>query len=434
MSPPLVDEALLSPEGPPLTRRRRFMPPPLAFKLAELALSNAAVFSFPLVFAVVCGRTLGIHDYGIVAFYSSLAAFLGMFVEFGFDWYGIREVAQNQGDPQRCHRVLFNITAARLLLSAGVFVVIWPALLWERGAVELPLMVASAAYMVGFAFDASWYLRALERTRLLLAINAGVRLLCIVVLVAVVTQVATMWSAMWVYALVSLLTSGITWWLLLHQGLARRAVVELRFIGALMKESWAIVLGNLNGSLLTHGGIALLGLIAEPAVVGAATLGLRVRAAAQGALLPLSQLGFVRLSGRAKESPLAAFALGRRLLIITLVLSVLVALGCMWAAPQISQIVFKSEVPLAVGFVMMLALTLPVQMVGNLFGLQSLVALGQERRYAAIQVAASVLFCAMLFGLASEFAYGWALLAAEAAVLVLSGLTLWRLRSLLLRA
>jgi hypothetical protein len=98
--------------------------------------------------------------------------------------------------------------------------------------VELPLMVASAAYMVGFAFDASWYLRALERTRLLLAINAGVRLLCIVVLVAVVTQVATMWSAMWVYALVSLLTSGITWWLLLHQGLARRAVVELRFIGA----------------------------------------------------------------------------------------------------------------------------------------------------------------------------------------------------------
>ena len=114
-----------------MTRRRRFMPPPLAFKLAELALSNAAVFSFPLVFAVVCGRTLGIHDYGIVAFYSSLAAFLGMFVEFGFDWYGIREVAQNQGDPQRCHRVLFNITAARLLLSAGVFVVIWPALGWR---------------------------------------------------------------------------------------------------------------------------------------------------------------------------------------------------------------------------------------------------------------------------------------------------------------
>ena len=291
------------------------------------------------------------------------------------------------------------------------------------------MQLASAAYMVGFAFDASWYLRALERTRLLLAINAGVRLLCIVVLVAVVTQVATMWSAMWVYALVSLLTSGITWWLLLHQGLARRAVVELRFIGALMKESWAIVLGNLNGSLLTHGGIALLGLIAEPAVVGAATLGLRVRAGAQGALLPLSQLGFVRLSGRAKESPLAAFALGRRLLIITLVLSVLVALGCMWTAPQISQIVFKSEVPLAVGFVMMLALTLPVQMVGNLFGLQSLVALGQERRYAAIQVAASVLFCAMLFGLASEFAYGWALLAAEAAVLVASAVALMRLKA-----
>jgi len=59
-------------------------------KLVELAMTHVATFAFPLVFAVICGRTLGIHDYGIVSFYAALAAFLGMVIEFGFDWYGIR--------------------------------------------------------------------------------------------------------------------------------------------------------------------------------------------------------------------------------------------------------------------------------------------------------------------------------------------------------
>ena len=89
-------------------------------KLIELAMTHVATFAFPLVFAVICGRTLGIHDYGIVSFYAALAAFLGMVIEFGFDWYGIREVARHQGDPAGVHRILWNITAAKLLLCAGV--------------------------------------------------------------------------------------------------------------------------------------------------------------------------------------------------------------------------------------------------------------------------------------------------------------------------
>ena len=151
-------------------------------KLIELAMTHVATFAFPLVFAVICGRTLGIHDYGIVSFYAALAAFLGMVIEFGFDWYGIREVARHQGDPAGVHRILWNITAAKLLLCAGVVGVAGGALWQLRAHAEWPLMLASSAYLVGFAFDAGWYVRALEQTRLLLLITSGVRLVGIVVL------------------------------------------------------------------------------------------------------------------------------------------------------------------------------------------------------------------------------------------------------------
>ena len=397
-------------------------------KLIELAMTHVATFAFPLVFAVICGRTLGIHDYGIVSFYAALAAFLGMVIEFGFDWYGIREVARHQKDAASVHRILWNITAAKLLLCAGVVSVAGGALWQLRAHAEWPLMLASSAYLVGFAFDAGWYVRALEQTRLLLLITSGVRLIGIAVLLTVVPRVATMESALGVYALVSLLTSGVTWFFLAQRGLVQRSRVERRYIGQLLRSSSAIVFGNVNGAMLTNGGIALLGMHADPATVGAANLALRVRMAGQAVMLPVQQLGFVRISGLASRTPLAAMALGSRLMVVTLAIGTVISVVCMAAAPWIAAYVFKAEVPIAVLLILLLSFSIPVQGMANLFGMQSLIALGQERRYALIQLAATLAFCACLFLLDRQSAYGWAILGAETTVMLLSAGVLIRLR------
>lgn len=397
-------------------------------KLIELAMTHVATFAFPLVFAVICGRTLGIHDYGIVSFYAALAAFLGMVIEFGFDWYGIREVARHQGDPAGVHRILWNITAAKLLLCAGVVGVAGGALWQLRAHAEWPLMLASSAYLVGFAFDAGWYVRALEQTRLLLLITSGVRLVGIVVLLTVVPRVATMESALGVYALVSLLTSGVTWFFLAQRGLVQRSRVERRYIGQLLRSSSAIVFGNVNGAMLTNGGIALLGMHADPATVGAANLALRVRMAGQAVMLPVQQLGFVRISGLASRTPLAAMALGSRLMVVTLAIGTVISMVCMATAPFIARYVFKTEVPIAVMLILLLAFSIPIQGMSSLFGMQSLIALGQERRYALIQLAATLAFCACLFLIDQGSAYGWAIIGAEATVMLLSAGVLIRLR------
>jgi hypothetical protein len=161
--------------------------------------------------------------------------------------------------------------------------------------------------------------------------------------------------------------------------------------------------------------------------VAAANLALRVRMAAEGALLPLNQLGYVRLSARAQESLRATMTLGRKVLIANLTLAIGLSVLCMLAAPAVTRLVFKQDVPLAVGLILLLSLSLPLHSVAGLFGIQSLVALGREGRYALIQIGASLVFCAALLAIHSPEAYGWAVVAAEATVLLLSGLTLARM-------
>jgi O-antigen/teichoic acid export membrane protein len=225
----------------------------------------------------------------------------------------------------------------------------------------------------------------------------------------------------------------VTWFFLSQRGLVKPTKVEGRYIGQLLRGSSAIVFGNVNGAMLTNGGIALLGLHADPTTVGAANLALRVRMAGQAVMLPVQQLGFVRISGLASRAPQAAMALGSRLMLVTLAIGVLISLACMAAAPHIAAYVFKTEVPVAVVLILLLALSIPIQGMANLFGMQSLIALGQERRYALIQLAATLAFCACLFLIGQHSAYGWAILGAETTVMLLSAGVLIRLRGEMVR-
>lgn len=393
-------------------------------KLAELTLTHLATFAFPLVFALICGRTLGQYNYGIVATFTAWCGFLGVLVEFGFDWHGIREVSPARDNLPHCHRVLWNITAARLLVCALVLVVMGLAALMFLPAAQLPLLPGAAAFMVGFALDVSWYLRAHERTRTLLALTVSIRVLGIAVLYFLVREPDDLQGALWSYALVSLATSALSWLVLARHGLARQQRVEWAYIAELMRSARSILLGNLNGALLNNGGIVLLSLVANPATVGAASLALRVKMAGQAALLPLNQLGYVRITAQAKSQPKAAIKVARKMLLALMSVAMAVALAAIFTADWISTQFFNTSTPLANALIVLAAVSIPMNAASNLFGMQSLIAFSAQRAYAIVLFIASAVFCVMLFGWRDLFSYGWALLSAEAIVLVLTALCL----------
>ncbi len=400
-------------------------------KLAELALTHLANFAFPLVFAILCGRVLGLHDFGIVSFYTALAAFLCVIIEFGFDWLGIREVSQAAGDPARQHRLLCNVTAAKLAICALVATVSAACALWLRGLDQWVLVLPMVFYMLGFALDVSWYLRALERTRVLLAITTAIRISAIGLLVLLVSRPGDMAGALWTYAFVSLATSSAGWAALVHQGLGGLLRPQWSLVGGLMRRSSAIVFGNLSGALLTNGGVALLGLTSDPATVGAANLALRVRMAGQAVLLPIKQLTFVRLSGLAQSSPKQALRVARISLAALLGGGMVIAVAILFAAEFIVRQVFLGDYPVAVGLIMLLGLSIPLNAAAELFGMQCLIAFGEERSYALVVAVAAAVFCVLLVVLlSSPLSYGWALLGAEASLAALAGL---RLRAVLKR-
>lgn len=398
-------------------------------KVAELSLAQASIYAFPLIFAVVCARNLGPANYGVVAFYTALTSFVCMFIEFGFDSIGVREVhaMSRREEPQQ---VMWSVTLAKLLVCLLTCIVVVPVLLTTRRSGEASMIYAMLAYLIAFSLDTSWYLRSLELMRSLMFLAAASRLAGIALLVFVVTGRQDMGAAMWTYAFVAWANAIMGWLLMRKSRVLGKPRLELPHLHSLFKSGALIVVGNLSGASITSGGIAVLGAFADPVLTGAANMALRIMSAGQATLLPVSQLGFVRLSTLASSDRAATVAVGRRLFYVLMAISMTVALLIILNADLIAAFAYglpAAPEPAGV-LVRLFAISIPASTAGKLFGLQCLTLFKQERAYVfVLLVAAAIFFGLLLFSIASKSPnygsnYGWALLAAESWTFLAAGL------------
>jgi O-antigen/teichoic acid export membrane protein len=395
-------------------------------QVAALAIAQGAVFSFPLVFAIVCARNLGASQYGVLAFYTALTSFLCTFIEFGFDSIGVREV---HSSSRRAHpeQEIWNITLAKLIICLPTCVATVLVLLATQGTASASVFYAMALYMVAFAFEPSWYLRSLELMRSVMFVAVVSRVAGIALLVSVVTSYGDLARAMWAYTFVAW-TSSIVGWLVMRQlGVLGKPRFDVPHLQTLFRSGAAVMLGNLSGSSLTNAGIAVLGMMADPVVTGAANIALRIRAAAVAIFLPLGQVAFVRLSRLVSIDLVAAVGFGRRLFYALMAWSVVFAVLIGTHADGIAAIVYglPAAPDAAVILVRLIGLGVPACIAGNLFSFQCLPLFRQERAYVLVSLGSVVIFFGLLLSLhRSTLGFGWALLGADLWVALAAGLYL----------
>jgi O-antigen/teichoic acid export membrane protein len=396
-------------------------------KVAALASAQCAVYSFPVVFAVVCARNLGPSQYGVVAFYTALTSFLCMFVEFGFDAIGVREVHSSRW-RDRPAQVLWHVTLAKLMITLPTCAVMLPILLATRSSGENSMSYAMVVYMVAFALEPGWYLRSLElmwSAALVALVSRGAG---IAVLVGTVTAPEHLTLAMWTYAFVAWASAAAGWLLVQRLRVLQRPRIDVAQLRALFRSGAAVVLGNLSSTSISSGGVIALGAIADPVLTGAANMAMRIRSAGMAILLPLGQLGYVRLSTLMVDPP-AAVRFGRRMFYLLMVCSVLIALVINSHVGSIVAFAYgRSQAPVAAFMLTSLvALSIPICMAGGLFGVQCLTLFHKERAYVLIGAAAAAVFFSLLFALRDVPAgFGWALLTADTLWVVAAGFVVRR--------
>lgn len=390
---------------------------PVSRNVIALYWLQIAAFVVPLVTLPYVARVLEPSGFGLIIFAQGFAVVLVVFITWGMGLTGSRSTAANRTDADALSEVVRRVRGGQLLLmmaSAVVAVGVLVLVPIMRDHPEFLVLAWVAAAALGLS--PNWFFLGLERARVTALIQLSFRAAGAALTFVLVDDPGDAWIVMALFAGSSvggLIVSD----LVMYRHVEFR-LPEWRLSVREIRHGTMIFIGTLAVALITSFSVVLLGFLGSSADVahfGAAERLVRV------SILVLAPVGAAVIPRLTALQAAGERQRARRLLTIAVAVSALPALAItlgliVFASPILHLIYGESFVDASAPILRVLALIIPVNVTGGVFGVW-LMTLHRDRLIMTVAVVAGVanvvLGCVftLLFG---PIGMAWSVITAEA--------------------
>jgi PST family polysaccharide transporter len=148
--------------------------------LASTTVFQASGYLLAMINVPYLTRTLGVSDYGILAFVISINAYLFLIIDWGFSLGSTRDIAQARGDGGAIRRIFWQTMTAKGLLSALAAAVLFGVIALHRVPSPLYLVLPGMMNIFAAVFSVDWLVQGLERMGLFTLYSVAGRTLVVV--------------------------------------------------------------------------------------------------------------------------------------------------------------------------------------------------------------------------------------------------------------
>lgn len=228
---------------------------------------QAANFILPLIVLPYLVITLGTEKYGVVMIAQSMAIFLTVIVDFGFNISATRAVSLLRADREKLSQLFWNVIAIKVSLVVITFLILLLVVATvSRFQQEMWVYLLSFLMVVGQAIFPTWFFQGIEKMKVITIVNVVAKVLFTVAVFSLVLGVKD-------YQYVPLLHGGG----FLIAGLFG-LFYALRYIDIkspnitqakqLAWQSSSLFVSNFATSMYTAGNTFILGMIGGDAIAG----------------------------------------------------------------------------------------------------------------------------------------------------------------------
>lgn len=403
--------------------------------LASLYVIQAANFAVPLLTQPWLTRALGVEAYGRLNFALAVIAYFVLLADYGFNLSATRQIAVHRDDRTARSRIFWATLGVKGLLALvgalALAVLVAGSTLLRQEAV---LLVVGYGAVIGSVLTPTWYFQGVERADFAALATLLPKALAIPLIIWGVGGPADLPLAMGLTVAPSVL-SGL--WCAAE--LARSKAVSARWpavgeLRAALADGWHVFVSTAAISLYTTSNTVLLGWLSGPAAVGHFAAADKLLKAAQAATAPVSQALFPRVSHLMHHDRAAAMATLRRLLKWQGGFTLAVSVALFALAPVLVRLLYGEAFEEAATVVRWMS-PLPCLIgLSNVFGIQTLLPLGEEKRFSRILLASGIFNLGLLVALAPAHGARGAAMAVTVTELLVTALMGWAVRSHFVRS
>jgi PST family polysaccharide transporter len=366
-------------------------------KIFENALLLAVVqfvnLALPLLWLPYLAITLGPNPLGSLAVALSLCQLILMLTDYGFNLSGPREIATHRDNPEKIAEIWIAITSLRAMLAIlGFFLVLVTASFFDNIGDNIQLISIAYVMVVGNVIYPQWLFQGLEKLRMLSIIQVIVRLIILCsIFVLVKGPEDIYWAAFLQSAgqlLVGLIAAPFT--LKAFNGAEFRRP-RYTTLWVHLKDGWHIFMSSAAINIYTTSNALLLGIVANPLVVGHYYVADKMIRAALMIFSPITSAAYPHIARLVSAKDFEAFQrLIEKVVSLFACISLILSVGIFLCAAPLITGLFGSQYSAAIPVLQAFAI-LPIPLAASsILGTLIMLPCGMQREVSFVLLAAVV--------------------------------------------
>ncbi|HBG28783.1 MAG TPA: flippase [Phycisphaerales bacterium] len=345
-----------------------------------------AGFIFPLITLPYLVRVLGPEKFGLIAFAQGLIQYFVIITDYGFNLSATREISINRNDIKKISEIFYSVILVKLVLTIISFVILSLIVFsWSKFRIDWQIYFLTFGVVVGQVIFPIWFFQGMEKMKYIAGLNILTKFVfTIAVFVFIHKESDYLWMPI-LYSFGFILSGVLGLWFALYSFKIIFVFPSYNEIVHQLKEGWHIFISTVAMSFYTTSNIVILGFFTNNTIVGYYSGGEKiVRAIQYGLLYPLSQTIYPHIGKLAHESKEAALVFVRKVIGLVGIPVLCVSVALLVFAPSISNIVLTRKFEESIPVMCILAPSIFVIFLNNLFGIQIMLNFGYQASFQKI--------------------------------------------------
>jgi len=254
----------------------------------SLVLLQGANYILPLLILQYLVRVLGAEKFGLVMFAQSLALFLTVFVDFGFNISGTREISLARENKEKTGEIFLAIMFIKLGLLIIAFSILYLIInTFTRFSIDSEVYLFSFGVVVGQALFPVWFFQGIEKMKFVTFINILAKVI-FTILVFFLVKSEDDYFKVPIYNSLGFIFAGIIGFGLSFKYFKYK-LPTFNLVKRLLVESSSLFVSNFATSLYTASNVFILGLFSGNIIAGVYASMEKLILAVKNVYIPLYQ-------------------------------------------------------------------------------------------------------------------------------------------------
>jgi len=272
----------------------------IAKNYVALLFIQGANFILPLIIFPYLVRTLGSEKYGLVMVAQSVAIFLTIIVDFGFNISATREVANLKSDKEKLSQFYWNVLSIKLALIIITFLLLLGLIICvDKFSLDPLVYLFSFGLVLGQAIFPTWFFQGIEKMQVITIVNVAAKLFFTISLFFVVLSPAD-YEYVPIFNGLGFVISGLFGFIFSLQ-YVKFVFPKLTQVKEIIENSSSLFFSNFAVSLYTSSNTLILGFFAGDSIAGVYASMEKLILAIKSMYSPLYQAIFPNLSTKSYD-------------------------------------------------------------------------------------------------------------------------------------